>query len=170
MWLFIKRAFILIILLIATGIGYLVAYENSDKFSTTIASLECTINDASDGFFVVARDRWGLTNFAQLKRDPLKSIIYLNWIADDGVSEDGLSKQLKLKESVSSYHGEEYLDYHHRVYRTFNRETLAYRRERRNAEGHVQNWITNRCSIIPDRYFEELRLKSAKATKAKQKI
>lgn len=170
MWLFIKRTFLLIILLIVAGIGYLVAYENSDKFSTTIASLECTLNDASEGYFVVARDLWGMTSFAQLRRDHLKSRIYLNWLADDGTSEDGLSKQLVLKANVNSYYGEEYLEFSRRVYRTFNRETLQYRREIRNENGQVQNWITRRCAIISNKYFEELRVKSAKVTKAKQKI
>ena len=160
----------MILLLIGAGIGYLVAYENSDKFSTTIASLECTLNDASEGFIVPARELWGMTSFAQLKRDHLKSRIYLNWLADDGTSEDGLSKQLILRENVNSYYGEEYLEFSRRVHRTFNRETLQYRREMKNENGQVQNWITRRCAIIPNKYFEELRLNSAKATKAKQKI
>jgi hypothetical protein len=170
MWLFIKRAFLLILLLIGAGIGYLVAYENSEKFSTTIASLECTLNNASEGFFVEARDYWGIISFAQLKRDPLKSKVYLYWLEDGGESENGLQPRVTLKEDVNFYYGEEYIDYSVRIYRTFNRETLEYRRERKNENGQVQNWLTRSCVIVPNKYFEELRIKSAEATKAKQKI
>lgn len=170
MWLFIKRAFLLIILLIAAGIGYLIAYENSEKFSTTIASLECTLNNASEGYFVEARDLWGITNYAQLKRDPLKSNVYLYWLDKNEQSENGLEPRKILKQNVNFYYGEQYIEYDHRVYRTFNRETLEYRREERNENGQVQNWITRGCVIVPNDHFEKLRIKSAKATKAKQKI
>ena len=176
MWRIIKRTLLVVVVLIALGIGYLIAYENSEKFSTTIVSLECTLTKAhSEEFRLQALEWWGATNFARLKNDWMRGDVLLYWVEEDiGESESGLQNTVRLKEDTKFYYGVEYEDMNQYAHRSFNRNTLVYRREERTArvatEGTSNNWIERQCKIIPDKKFDKLRDDSAAATKAMQKI
>ena len=84
MWKIIKRSLLVIVALIALGISYFIAYENSEKFSTTIVSLECTVSKAnSEEFRLQVLEWWGATSFARLKNDWMRGDVLLYWVEDD---------------------------------------------------------------------------------------
>ena len=128
MWLFIKRAFLLIIVLIAAGIGYLIALENSEKFAVDMAFLECTrseIGGNSDQRVLDAVEQaQRKIIYGKLQKDHLQNRVLLTWVADQGESESGLNTSQSLRISVSNYSG---FDYLMSVRRTIDRESLIYR-------------------------------------------
>lgn len=173
MWVFIKRAFLLICLLIFTGIGYLIALENSEKFAVDMAFLECPrseIGGSSDQRLLDAVERVQQPIlFGRLKKDYLQGKVLLNWIAEDGTSENGLETTQPLAISVSNYSGFDYLN---SVRRTIDRESLIYRltKEASSIDKTIEYYVERQCKIIDKGVFDAKRLKSAEATKAKQKI
>ena len=93
----------------------------------------------------------------------------LNWIAEDGTSENGLETTQPLAISVSNYSGFDYLN---SVRRTIDRESLIYRltKEASSIDKTIEYYVERQCRIIDKEIFDAKRLKSAEATKAKQKI
>lgn len=173
MWLFVKRAFLLIMLLIVTGIGYLIALENSENFAVDMAFLECTrseIGGNSDQRVLDAVEKaQRKIIYGKLQKDHLQNRVLLTWVADQGESESGLSTSHSLRISVSNYSGFDYLS---SVRRTIDRESLIYRltKEVSSIDKTIEYHVERQCQIIDREIFESNRLKSANATKAKQKI
>jgi hypothetical protein len=167
---FIKRLMLLLLALAMFLTGALFVYINSENFASPIASLRCSLSAASANDYDTYKKSFGLISYAQLRRDPFKGVVYLYWLADAGESEDGLQRAMRLKESVSQYSGIDYRDYETRIRRSFDRQTLEYRREFLNQNNQITSWMTRKCVLISDDAFERLRVKSADATKAKQKI
>lgn len=167
---FIKRLMLFILALALILAVALYIYVNSERFAPPIASLRCSLTAASDNDYLRYKKSLGMIGYAQLRRDPFKDVIYLYWLAEAGKSENGLNQAKRLNESVSQYSGIDYIDYETRVRRSFDRQTLEYRREVLNQNNQITSWMTRYCILISDDAFERLRLKSAEATKAKQKI
>ena len=172
----IKRTLLVIIALISLGVGFFIAYENSEKFATTIVSLECTLTKAnSEEFRQNAIRWWGVKSFARLKNDWMRGDVLLYWLEDEaGESESGLQSMKRMTTSVKSYNSVNYLSSDNYVHRSFDRNTLVYRRENRSQRdyysGSLKNWIERQCKIITNQTFDKLRDNSAAATKAMQKI
>ncbi|MDA9939748.1 hypothetical protein N9C37_04690 [Planktomarina temperata] len=170
---FLKRTFYVILGLIALGSAWLYVYSNSGKFATDIAYLECSLrdvgSDAKDKRFLDnVRTAYSDNAVGRLANDWIKGKVLLNWIADEGETEDGLSSTIKLSTSTSSYAG---YSYSTDIRRTFNRNTLLYTWQKKEGyNGKVIFWMTRQCVIIDKRIFEAKRKKSADATKANQKI
>ena len=102
MWKIIKRTLLAIVVVIVLGIGSLIAHANSEKFATTIVSLECTLTTAnSEKNRLLALESWGATSFARLKNDWIRGDVLLYWVEDKvGESETGLGSKLRLKEDT----------------------------------------------------------------------
>ena len=170
---FLKRTFYVILGLIALGGAWLYVYSNSDKFAKDIAYLECSLrdvgSDAKDKRFLdEVRTAYSDNAVGRLANDWIKGKVLLNWIADEGETEDGLASTIKLSTSTSSYAG---YSYSTDIRRTFNRNTLLYTWQKKEGyNGKVIFWMTRQCVIIDKRIFEANRKKSADATKANQKI
>ena len=173
MWKIIKRTLLVVVALIALGIGYLVAYDNSEKLAKTMVSLECELADTDlDAKFI--EEHHDLVLFARLKRDWLKNRVLLNFIESEaGDSESGLKKTIVLRENVGSYSGYAYVKSDLYAHRSIDRNSLIYRREARRGSSKTSelfNWIERKCKIIPNQKFDKLRDNSAASTKEMQKI
>ena len=170
---FLKRTFYVILGLIALGGAWLYVYSNSDQFAKDIAYLECSLRDVGSDtkdkrFLDEVRAAYSDNVVGRLANDWIKEKVLLNWIADEGETEDGLVSTIKLNESTSSYAG---YSFSADIQRTFNRNTLLYTWEKKESyNGTVIFWMTRQCVIIDKRIFEAQRKKSADATKANQKI
>ena len=131
---FLKRTFYVILGLIALGSAWLYVYSNSGKFATDIAYLECSLrdvgSDAKDKRFLDnVRTAYSDNAVGRLANDWIKGKVLLNWIADEGETEDGLQSTVKLKTSTNSYAG---YTYSTDIMRTFNRNTLLYSYEKKD--------------------------------------
>jgi hypothetical protein len=170
---FLKRTFYVILGIIALGGVWLYVDSSSEKFAKDIAYLECSLRDVGSDtkdkrFLDKVRAAHSDNAVGRLANDWIKEKVLLNWIADEGETEDGLVSTIKLNVSTSSYDG---YSYSTDIQRTFNRNTLLYKWEKKEGyNGKVILWMTRQCVIIDKRIFEAQRKKSADATKAKQKI
>jgi|TARA_B110000977_G_C11046785_1_gene480834 hypothetical protein len=159
---FFKRTLYVIFGLIALGVTWTYAELNSEKFATDMVYLECTLNEISKEELA-----YGNMPYGRLRDDWINDKVLLNWVASAGRAENGLSKTIKLNVSTTQYSGYDYSD---KAQRTFDRDTLKYRRVVKSSAGETERWHTRKCIIIEKRVFEAERKKSAAATKAKQKI
>lgn len=137
-----KHVLYLLLGLSALGITTLIALEliqeNSHKFATNIAFLECTLQEVSSDkheqdFLDAVKADAPLKTFARLNKDWIKGgSILLNWVAQVGLSEDGLKRTQTLRENINNYSGSlDVSDTH-----SFNRGTLLYKRVFANQKKH----------------------------------
>ena len=111
--------------------------QNSHKFATNIAFLECTLQEVSSDkheqdFLDAVKADVPLKTFARLNKDWIKGgSILLNWVAQVGLSEDGLKRTQTLEENINNYSGSLGVDEH-----SFNRGTLLYTRVFANQKKH----------------------------------
>ncbi len=173
MWKFIKWTLLVIVTLIVLGISALVAISYSRALAYTIVSLECKLYEAdTPQNYLRQKEIYGEISYARLNKDWIQGNIVLNWIREEADTETGLGADVILRESVAEYYGTEY-DYPNKfkVYRSFNRETLVYKRDiLDNTSGESVMWMTRKCKIIPNQEFNKRMKRAADATKAKQKI
>ncbi len=165
-----KRTLQILLLLMILSVGVLLAYSYSEKLSTNVAYLECELTQTGGSISMqAARAAWENTSYARLRYDWINDNILLNWISDNGtVSENGLEKTIVLRIDTLSYSG---YDYTQQRYRSLNRETLLYRKERRETSGSQPDWwAESECKKIDGTKFEGLRQFQENITKARQKI
>ena len=92
----------------------------------------------------------------------------LDWVADAGEEEDGLSPTHTLSIEVDKYSG---WNYEYKVQRNLDRATLIYTWQKKaSMSSDVIFWKTRQCELIDKTTFEAQRKKSADATTAQQKI
>jgi hypothetical protein len=170
---FLIRTLYVLLGLITLAGTWLYVVTNSEKFATDIAYLKCSLDQVgsdkrSDNFHNEVRKRQRKEIVGRLREDWVSDKVLLNWVADDGTSENGLGATKRLNISTTTYSGYDYAD---ELQRTFDRETLRYTWEsKETSRGEVIFWIKRKCVIVDKSVFEEKRKKSAAATKAKQKI
>jgi len=170
---FLKRTFYVILGIIALGGVWLYVDSSSEKFAKDIAYLECTPHELGTGSLTEKQGKQFAKSsrpkiVGRLRDDWIKDKVLLNWVTEGGTSEDGLETTHKLNVSTNNYSGYSYSD---EVQRTFNRDTLRYTWEKKKTSfGQAEYWLTRKCVKVQKNVFENLRKKSAEATKAKQKI
>jgi hypothetical protein len=159
--------------LIVLVIGTWVALSYSRALAYTIVSLECKIYEAdTPQNYLTQKEHFDEISYARLNKDWLQGNIVLNWLREEADTETGLGQDIILRESVAEYYGTDY-DYpdKFKVYRSFNRETLVYKRDvLDNTSGDSLMWMKRKCKIIPNQEFNKRMKRAADATKAKQKI
>ncbi len=171
---FIVGAALLIQVLVVFGVAALVAQANSEKFASDMVFLRCERPFSSGGTWDQVKINKVLKNqdrvlVGRLRKDWIKGVVLLNWVASDGVKKTGLYDTLRLEIKTDKYTGYSAVGNHSR---SFDRETLVYTLEKKmfNADTEALYWLKRKCIVSTDELFDRLRKKSANVTKTKKKI
>ena len=161
----------MIVALIAFVIAWAQVQDNSELFALDMVHLRCTTTDVGGDLTPAVRDTYFKDRpiaIGRLQEDWISDRVLLQWISDEGESEDGLQPVITLFTSADEYSGS---DFEGKVQRTINRNTLVYNREiKEYSDREARVWKRRQCEIIDKSVFEEQRRKVIAATIAAQKI
>ena len=99
---FIKRAVLLILLLVALGVAALVVQSNSEKLARDMVFLRCEEPFSFGGTADQAEQKLRMKTqrrviVGRLRKDWINDVVLLNWVASKGKTETGLQETQRLQ-------------------------------------------------------------------------
>ena len=169
---YVRRTLYVILAVVVLFVAYVFTISNGGMLALNMAYLKCTTLETGGEFPSTKFERaFRLrlpTITGRLQKDWVNDRVLLDWVADAGEEEDGLSPTFSLSIEVDKYSG---WDYEYTVQRNLDRATLIYTLQKKaSRSSDVIFWKTRQCELIDRTTFEAQRKKSADATTAQQKI
>ena len=166
---YVRRTLYVILAVVVLFVAYVFTISNGSTLALNMAYLRCTTFETG-GDFASTKDERAFrlrlpTIIGRLQKDWVNNKVLLDWVADAGEEEDGLSPTRILSIEVDKYSSG--WDSEYNVQRSFDRATLIYTD---SMFSDVIAWKKRQCELIDRTTFEAQRKKSADATTAQQKI